>query len=985
MRGDDGHGRAAQWVKSSSIPKWLAATTRQSADAPIPTLIWSGVVAVICVAIGFRYLPLAPSRSELIDPSAEFHKRWLAYSDEFGKMSEIIVVVSSNDAVADNVETDHVADAAAAVETELNACSDVVDVMGVIDWSTLKSRALQFEEPQKLARLDALLERFVLPAATGRAGLAPAASRLTAQLREASDTGDPKRWQQGLEDAAQFVASAEDLLAGRFDAPVWKVALEEREFPQPNVFDGGKTRIVSCYPRSSVGLEGAAPAVDAVRSIIADLRVAHPDIEFGLTGVPVLECDEMAQSSRDMALASVTSSIGVAVLLIVGFRGRRIPLLAVATLAIAMAWSLGWAAISVGSLNILSVSFAAILIGLGVDFSLHWLAHASDAEAQLGESATSSSVAVAAAGHCGTGIATAAVTTATAFLVAGVTPFRGLAELGVIAGGGVVLCAFAAIVITPALTAMSRPKGGGRGTPRYAVQLSRLVARYPFVTSLLAIVLVAIATVAGFDVAGNFMPRVRYESNLLAMQPAGLPSIVTQQALEEATSGGLLFGVSRTKSAVEARKLESALSDIPEVGAVWSLGRLIPGDDPQRRNVVQRIAELVRQRVSPRFAPADRDDTIAALDSLKTVVELSRASDADEVAKSVADIASRLQQLDESEVRVALDGAARTIANQAVVLIEELREISNDSAINASLIPKPLRRRFLGDEGTWLVVSFPKEPIWNEQPLSAFVTALRTVDPEVTGTPIQNLEATRQIQSSYLDAFAYAFVAIALVLFLDASTVSNLGFAIAGGTAIAVFAYTTGLGDRWGNAGAGWAIAFLLGAVFAGTAFDYRGAVAAIGAATPSLLGGVVTVGSLAALGIDFNPANLIVLPLILGIGVDDGVHILHGLRGRTGRLSPATIHALTMTSLTSAVGFGSLMMAAHRGLASLGVTLVVGVGACYFVSVFFLLPIAYLIRAAQRPMNQRNPDDRSTRLPAVDEGGIGHTERVAAWSYREE
>ena len=294
------------------------------------------------------------------------------------------------------------------------------------------------------------------------------------------------------------------------------------------------------------------------------------------------------------------------------------------------------------------------------------------------------------------------------------------------------------------------------------------------------------------------------------------------------------------------------------------------------------------------------------------------------------------------------------MAAQATAIIESLRQVAGGTPISEQEIPTALRRRYLGAHGTWLVVSFPAEPVWDEAPLDRFVQAVRSLDPDVTGTPVQNLEATRQIQASYVDACGYAVVAIALLLFLDASTGFNLLLAVASGAGIAAFAFSSGLGQWWDNVGAGWAAVFLIGASVAGCIFDWRGAISAFAAALPSLLGAVVTVGVLAALRIDFNPANLIVLPLILGIGVDDGVHILHGLRSSHGRLPPATIHALTMTSLTSVIGFGSLAMAAHQGLASLGVTLVVGVTACYVVSVFLLLPLVYFVRGMPRTLVER-------------------------------
>ncbi|MEZ6145960.1 MAG: MMPL family transporter [Planctomycetaceae bacterium] len=153
---------------------------------------------------------------------------------------------------------------------------------------------------------------------------------------------------------------------------------------------------------------------------------------MSLTGIPVLESDEMRRSQSDMTIASVISFLGVGVLLFIGFRGFRHPLLAMLMLLVGIAWSLGYATLFVGHLNILSVSFSAILVGLGIDFAIHYLAKYLELRhkgIELRPALLRTSWGV------GTGIVTAAVTTALAFFCATFTSFLGVAELGIIAGG----------------------------------------------------------------------------------------------------------------------------------------------------------------------------------------------------------------------------------------------------------------------------------------------------------------------------------------------------------------------------------------------------------------------------------------------------------------------------------------------------------------------------------------------------------------------
>lgn len=941
------------------LPSWLAAVTTQSATAPKATLIWAGLLAALSLVIGFRFLPLSPSRADLIDPTASFHQRWLAYTEEFGDESEIVVVISGDDSVT-------VSSAANSVASRLSEVADVTDVLGEVDWSPLKRRSLQYATPTELTEINRLLSFGVVPSATGGAGVVPAVGRLTARLQSAGERGHPGDWNRAMLDTRHEFQSLNDRLAGKKREPFWSLPLDDRKFPQPNVFNGGKLRVVTCYPVVTGGLDGAADAVQSCRQVIGDLSAEFPDVSFGLTGVPVLEFDEMDRSARDMAIASSVSAIGVAVLLCLGFRGSRVPILALLVLSVSMAWSVGWASASVGRLNILSVSFAAILIGLGVDFALHWLAHFNDADHQFGDSETVARKSVRAAAGCGTGIATAAVTTATAFFVAGVTPFRGLAELGIIAGGGVILCAAGALVLMPAMLASWPRKSNRAGTPNYARWLADNVQQRPFAWLAGSLLLIACCTLAAFDVSENFTPRVRYNANLLDMQPVGLPSVETQQAFEDATTGGLLYAVSRVGSAEEARKRVVEYERLPEVGSVTSLGGLIPDSNVTTNDAFDSLVSLLETPLNRRFAPSDQDDAIAAIGDLEKTVLRSGAKDAAEIATLIRTVGGTIESLSKVEAMQLLDRFASEAAAEATAIIEGLRQVADRTPIDADAIPKSLRRRMIGSRGTWLVFAFPAVPVWDSEPLAKFVSAVRSVDPHVTGTPIQNLEATHQIRSSYLNACGYALAAVFLVLFLDASTGLNVALVIAAATGIAAFAYGIELGKVWNDSIVGWSLCWTAGAVVAATAFDARGAIRAFGAAVPSLVGGIVTLGALALCKIDFNPANLIVLPLVLGIGVDDGVHIIHGLRSRTGRVPAATIHALTMTSLTSAIGFGSLALSQHRGLSSLGITLVIGVSACYVVSVFALLPAAYLTRGRRREDSAQCPNNEGVGERAV-------------------
>ena len=232
------------------------------------------------------------------------------------------------------------------------------------------------------------------------------------------------------------------------------------------------------------------------------------------------------------------------------------------------------------------------------------------------------------------------------------------------------------------------------------------------------------------------------------------------------------------------------------------------------------------------------------------------------------------------------------------------------------------------------------------EPLTRFVKDVRTVDPNVTGTPLQNFEASRQIRDSYQTASLYALAMICLVLLVDFLSREHKLLVLGPPLAVVVFAFMMLQTRRIEVSPLLLAGSYILMATAIAAILDFRNLRDAVLAMLPPVAGALMMFGILGLCHLDLNPANLIVLPLILGIGVDDGVHVVHDFRLQSGRYrtSSSTMNAIVLTSLTSMIGFGSMMVAAHRGLSSVGLVLVIGVGSCLFVSLVTLPAILTFI-----------------------------------------
>ncbi|MEX0715454.1 MAG: MMPL family transporter [Planctomycetaceae bacterium] len=969
----------------------LGSVTVAVARHPLLTLGLMLALAVGSVTGTVLHMGFKTERSDLIDPQASFQKRWLAYTESFGDSSDIVLVVEASKPTVIKQVLDQLGDRLAA-EPDL-----FTNVLYKIEPGKLQAKGLQYLSPEQLTegldrlteyqmllrgqwqllRLDRVFDEFGVQIAAEPDGSADPAidpGRREAAFPVEGETigarGEPPHPESSLAiaQARLFVESLDQFLADRNDfVPPWPDTLsidrrmrDEAAQVRYALNDEGTLGFLKVRPaRQRTDFEGPSRAIDGVRRIVAEVSRERPDVRIGVTGIPVLENDEMRRSQHDMGYATIASFCGVGLLLFLGFRGFRHPLLALIMLAVGMAWAFGFTTLAVGHLNILSVSFAAILIGLGIDFGIHYLARylerrhqGSDLHAALEETSTS----------VGTGIVTAAVTTALAFFCATLTNFLGIAELGIIAAGGVLLCAAATFLVMPALIVLADRNVEPRElpTPFEGNALRRLIRRFPgLVVFGSAAVIVAIGSQALSFEHGKVKPRIRYDTNLLNLQADGLESVEVQQRVASKSTTSLLFAVSMSDTADDARRMRErfeALDTVDHVEELASRLPAFPAEDTQLlvQGYSAQLARLPEDITSP--GSVDPSSVGRSLESLHAVARTRDDDDARAVAAAIDRFLDSLSALSFEQQLAFLSEYQLRMKASLLRQFQALAAAANSEPVTIDDLPAALTSRFVSPKGKWLLQIYPAESVWDDEPLERFVNDLRSVDPEVTGTPLQNYEASRQIRHSYERAALLAFAVIAVVLLVDFLDKRHKAVVLLLPLVAAALLYQN---VPWIAAQGPVAVAMIYTglATLLGAALDARDLRDAALAMLPPVAGGVLMFGVLAAWKVDLNPANLIVLPLVLGIGVDNGVHVVHDFRLRRGayRISPSTVNAMVLTSGTSMIGFGSMMLAAHRGLYSVGLVLVVGVGSCLFVSLVMLPAILTLIGGRPRHGAERS------------------------------
>ena len=410
--------------------------------------------------------------------------------------------------------------------------------------------------------------------------------------------------------------------------------------------------------------------IDQLRKLIARVEVRYPDVKIGLTGLPVMENDEMRSSQTAMLRASLLSLFGVSCLFVAGFGGVRHPLFTVATLLLAMAWAFGYITLSIGHLNILSVAFAVILIGLGIDFGIHYVARYH----QLRDRSMSPSEAILeTASSVGPGIVTGAVTTSIAFYMAGFTDFTGVAELGMIAGGGILLCCLSALVVLPALLYLSDSVRGRRGerSPQPLPVDSSLdwVYRRPGLSFCVSIL--------GTIVVGLGVGSLYYDHNLLNLQAEGLESVELERELLNNSDQSCWFALSIAGDREELLKRKERFLAKPSVERVEEIGSLLLVDDGEKRPIIERIAARLKNLPErPGEIPVDPPSELGQA-LARAQVLVGRFPEADRLRNQLEAARDSLRRLTAFECQVRLRMYQQAMVGDLLSRLFKLRSMAN--------------------------------------------------------------------------------------------------------------------------------------------------------------------------------------------------------------------------------------------------------------------------------------------------------------------
>jgi len=898
---------ARSW--SSALLGLLSHTTTTYAETVIALVL---ALTALSVWYSRRHLDFVTDRNQLISSEKRYLQLDDEYADAFHGLEQLVVVAEGPDLEETKTFVRHLgerleADTAQVKEVFYRIDTGALEGKKLLLLSSADLRSLRdkVEESQELMRDVAASPGLnTLLTAINRKISAAMVSRLAQGflgLTEPEDKGEKKTLSLAFFQSllAQMEKSLTDAQFS-YRSP-WRDFFDSDELSSDGflVSDDKRFVFLMIEPQSrGEGFDAQQESIAAIRRHIADLRQAFPRVRAGVTGDEALGDDEMLTAQADSRLASTVSLIGVSMLYLLFFRSIRRTLILLATVTVGLTWALGLLTLTVGHLSIISIFVAPILIGLADDRVVYFLIRYEE-ERDLGRSLQEAIRRTFV--YAAPGILAAAATNALAFYAMMLADFRGIQELGFIAGNGMLLSLVVTLTFLPALLTLTEGKKQWQQSMRRNTwlaggftRLERAVQRWRRPVLLVAAAVSLLCLLA--------LPTITFDYNLLHLQARGTESVTWERRIIEHSGRSSWFALATASSLMEAARKATRFEALPSVEKVETITSLVPEQQEERRQLIHALQPFFAELPATLAVPGavDTEELKRTLEKIKfKFQEDNDAWDPQQkpaereltaVRRLLSGVLERLETLSATDASAALQRLQQPLFQDFAEKWALLRDNLNPSGpITLADIPVQLRSRFVSADGQkFLLQIYPRKDIWDRAPLEEFVSQLRRADPDVTGSPVIGYESIQAIKNGYVEGGEYAGVAILGVALLTLGRVS---------------------------------VTLL--------------------AALPVLCGMLWTAGLMWVCDLKLNLANLVAVPITIGIGIESGIYLVRRAHEETkaGSLlvGESTGQSVALFSLSTMVGFGSLMVARHYGIFSMGLLLTLAVGSVLLVSLTIL------------------------------------------------
>jgi hopanoid biosynthesis associated RND transporter like protein HpnN len=642
-------------------------------------------------------------------------------------------------------------------------------------------------------------------------------------------------------------------------------------------------------------VDAAAGPIGEVRRLIKQTNGNDSGVKVQLTGEAALNAEEFENVSKGAAIAGVLSFTLVTLTVFIGLPSLVLLLPALSLIILGFLINAGFATLSVGYLNMISVAFAVLFIGLGIDYAVHVVLRFAEerAKGQDGKQA-----AIEAVRKTGAPLALCTLTTSLAFLAFVPTDFVGMAQLGIIAAGGVVIAFIASITLVPViLSLLPGPQ------EKIARKFSKLVSVHgesasrgsSSVLKFASLILILLALGSVW-----LLPKARFDGDPINLKDPAAPSMIAFNDLVKKEPGHAYAVQVLSEPGKSMREMIAKLRALPEVADVETVETVMPRNQQAKLADLNAIADVLPPRIEPAVAMSN-EDRLGSLNAM--LISVREIASAEKAADGLRASAAKLQKSLETFISAKGQSAESVKSLEASLLqgfpklFDEVRQLSALDAVTLENLDQRLKDRYISPDGRWRLEVIPRGNMRDEAARARFINAVTAVSPNATGAPIEISSAAKVVASAMKLACLTALGLVIIVLFSILRRFSDVMLVLA-----------------------------------------------------PLMLAGALMVGYTVVFDAPFNFANVIVLPLLLGLGVHSAIHYVMRAREEnvaTDVTGTSTPRAVLIAAVTTIGSFGTLWLSGHRGMASMGELLTIAI---IITLMCTLIVLPQLIRWVMKP-----------------------------------
>ncbi len=829
------------------LERSVAAVASICCRFPWLTLLVASAVTICAIAYTYLHFAINTDTGALISSSLPWRQRELQLDAAFPQRADTILVV------VDATTPETAEGATQALAAALNTKPDQIEAVYRPDGGAFFERNglffLSVDEVQHTTEQLIRAQPFLgtLAADPTLRGLAEALAFIPRGVTEGQV--EAKDFAPSLSRAS---AAIEDLLQGRAAAFSWGELMTGAAPAADELRRFIRVKPVLDYS----ALEPGAAASETIRNTAAKLGLT-PDrgIKVRLTGPVAIADEEFTTLAQGALLNTLLTTAIVLLVLWLALRSGRIIFAVVVSLFAGLALTAATGLALVGSFNPISVAFAVLFVGIGVDFGIQFSVRYRRERHRNDD--LNAALAASAAGIAKP-LTLAAAATAAGFYAFVPTDYRGIAELGLVAGTGMIVAFITSITLLPGLLTLLRPprEPGEIGYRRLA-PVDRFMARNRIPILLLTGALV----VAGLPLLND----LKFEFNPLSLRSAKVESVATLLELMRDRASAVNGAEVLAPSLNDAQAIAQRLERLPEVSRATTLASFVPEQQDEKLALIEDTANLLGPTLDvsdARPAPSEEQTKEALSDAAQAFTEAA-GKEPNPTFSGVAAALTKLAGADPAR-RAAVES---TLLDGLKIRLEQIRNALRPERVSIDDMPPDLHREWVAEDGKARIEIAPEGNQNDDETMRRFASAVLAAAPEATGLPILVQQSARTVVHAFLQAGAFALVSITLIMFLALRRASDVLVTL-----------------------------------------------------VPLLLAGVVTLELTVLLGLPLNFANIVALPLLLGVGVAFKIYYVLAWRGgETSPLASSLTRAVVFSAMTTATAFASLWLSNHPGTSSMG------------------------------------------------------------------